>query len=253
MGVERYMILNGELLPWQHVEGAYVYQHIHTLDYTPRNLQQHLKIIDQASQSLFDEPLEYDEQMIRQQMALLLERARLSRKVSVCVTIKRYASGDTTIEYDTPSIYSGYVMRSLHPEATCLRMEIPLDGYPTSAAIAAHHMADAIAQGRGYHTAIVIDANDIIRSAPSSPIALVKEKTLFISDTAALSVERNILEQATRKAGYEVECRTLKRSDLIAADEVLRMNWQGLTAMQQVNGKPYMAIIAEKIARELEK
>jgi hypothetical protein len=31
------------------------------------------------------------------------------------------------------------------------------------------------------------------------------------------------------------------------------MNWQGLTAMQTVNGKPYMAIIAENIAKELEK
>ena len=33
MGAERYMILNGELLQWQHVEGAYVYQHIQNIIY----------------------------------------------------------------------------------------------------------------------------------------------------------------------------------------------------------------------------
>lgn len=253
MSTERYMILNGELTPWQSMEGAYVYQHIHTLDYAPYNLLQHIKIIDQASQALFELPIGYGEEEIRGQITMLLSKARLSRKVSICVTIKQYASEDVTIEYDSPSIYSGYVMRSLHPEATCLRMQIPLDGYPTSAAVAANEMAEAIARGRGYHTAIIVDADDVIRCVTSHPVALVREKTLFISDLTTPSVERHILEQATRKAGYKVEYRTLKRADLATADEVLTMNWQGITTMQTVNGKPYMAIIAENIAKELGK
>ena len=252
MGAERYMILNGELLQWQHVEGAYVYQHIHTLDYAPYNLPQHIKIISQASEALFEEQFEYSEQEVAKQIATLLGAARLSRKVSICITLKQYASGDVTIEYDEPSIYSGYVMRSLRPEATCLRMQIPLESYPTSASVEACNLAEAIAQGRGYHTAIIIDADDTIRCDTSHPIALVKEMTLYIANTS-LSVERDMLEQATRKSGYKVEYRTLKRTDLATADEVLVMNWQGITAMQQVNGKPYMSIIAENIAKEFEK
>ena len=250
MGAERYMILNGELLQWQHVEGSYVYQHIHTLDYAPYNLPQHIKIISQASEALFEEQFEYSEQEVAKQIATLLGAARLSRKVSICITLKQYASGDVTVEYDEPSIYSGYVMRSLRPEATCLRMQIPLESYPTSASVEACNLAEAIAQGRGYHTAIIIDADDTIRCDTSHPIALVKEMTLYIANTS-LSVERDMLEQATRKAGYKVEYRTLKRADLATADEVLVMNWQGITAMQQVNGKPYMSIIAENIARNL--
>ena len=250
MGAERYMILNGKLLQWQHVEGAYVYQHIHTLDYAPYNLPQHIKIISQASEALFEEQFEYSEQEVAKQIATLLGAARLSRKVSICITLKQYASGDVTIEYDEPSIYSGYVMRSLRPEATCLRMQIPLESYPTSASVEACNLAEAIAQGRGYHTAIIIDADDTIRCDTSHPIALVKEMTLYIANTS-LSVERDMLEQATRKSGYKVEYRTLKRADLATADEVLVMNWQGITAMQQVNGKPYMSIIAENIARNL--
>ena len=75
---------------------------------------------------------------------------------------------------------------------------------------------------------------------------------MYIANTS-LSVERNMLEQATRNAGYKVEYCTLKRADLATADEVIVMNWQGLTAMQTVNGKPYMSIIAENIAKEFEK
>lgn len=252
MGAERYMILNGELLEWQHVEGAFVYQYIHTLNYAPYNLSQHIKIISQASESLFELQFEYRAQDISKQIASLLGVARLSRKVSIGVTLKHYASGDVSIEYDTPSIYSGYVMRSLRPDATCLRMQIPLEGYPTSAAIEAYNLAEAIAQGRGYHTAIIIDADDTIRCDTSHPIALVREKTLYIANTS-FSVEHNMLEQATRKAGYKVEYSTLKRADLATADEVIVMSWQGLTAMQTVNGKPYMSIIAENIAKKFEK
>lgn len=253
MGTERYMVLNGELTPWQEMEGAYVYQHIHTLNYTPYMLPQHIKIIDQAASALFELQFAYDEQDVLRQITTLLSAARLSRKVSICVTIKQYASEDVTIEYHTPSIYSGYVIRSLRPEATCLRMQIPLDCYPTSAAVAAFDMVDAIAQGRGYHTAVVIDDDDTLLSNPTQPVAIVRETTLVISKSAAPSVERYTLEQAARKAGYEVEYRPLKRSDLSSADEVLTMNWQGITAIQQINGKPYMAIIAENIAKELGK
>lgn len=253
MDVGRYMILNGELTEWQHLGGTYVYQHIHTLDYAPYHLSQHLRIIEQASNLLFDEPTKYDECEIRECIKMLLAQAHLSRKVSICITMKLYTSGDTTIEYDVPSIYSGYVLRSLRAEATCLRMDIPLEAYPTSAAEASSELAEAIARARGYHTAIVVDGNDNIRCSSSAPIAVVNGKTLLISDSTGLSVERNILEQATRKAGYTIEYRTLKRADLATADEVLRMNWQGLTAMQTVNGKPYMDIIAERIAKEFER
>ena len=60
-------------------------------------------------------------------------------------------------------------------------------------------------------------------------------------------------EQAARKADIKVELRRLHHDDIAQADEVLRIGWQGITAMQQVDGKLYMAIVADHLAREMEK
>ena len=49
----RYMILNGELLSWQHLDGAYIYQNIHTLDYAPRHVERHAETLRTLSQELF--------------------------------------------------------------------------------------------------------------------------------------------------------------------------------------------------------
>lgn len=253
MSAEQYMILNGELTSQQEIGGAYVYQYIHTLDYEARNLEQHINILNQASQALFTTPFEPKQRDIKAAIITLLSGAHLSRKVSIRIILKHYASGDTTIEYDTPSIYSGYVMRSLRPEAICLRINTPLEAYPTSAAVATYQMAEAIAQAKGYHTAIMIDNDNVIRCDSSHPVALVKGKTLFLPATTILSVERATLERATRDAGYEIVYDHLQQSDLATADEVLIMSWQGLSAVSHINAKPYMSIIAERISKEFEK
>lgn len=251
MGVE-YMILNGELTPKQEIAGAYIYQYIHTVGYTARNLTQHLEIIDQTSRALFGEPFKIGKREIEQHISTLLGSGHLSRKVSIRVTLKLYASGDLSLEYDEPSFYNGYVMRSLRPKAICLRINPPLEAYPTSAAQATYGVAETIARTKDYHTAIMIDSENIIRNDSSHPIAIVKGKTLILPATTILSVERTLLERATRKAGYAVEYKALQQADLTSADEILVMDWQGITAMEMVNGKPYMSILAERIAEELE-
>lgn len=246
------MILNGELIPKQEIAGAYIYQYIHTVGYSAHNLTQHLEIIDQTSRTLFGEPFNIDKREVEQNISTLLSSAHLSRKVSIRVTLKLYATGDVALYYDEPSFYIGYVMRSLRPKAICLRINPPLEAYPTSASEATYGVAEAIARAKDYHTAIMIDSENIIRNDSSHPIAIVKGKTLILPATTILSVERTLLERATRKAGYAVEYRVLQQTDLASADEVIVMDWQGITAMEQVNGKPYMSILAERIAEELE-
>ena len=67
------------------------------------------------------------------------------------------------------------------------------------------------------------------------------------------SVEQRLLEQAAQKAGIQIEKRPICREDILRADEVLIADWQGISAAQHVDGKQYMAIIAERLAREIEK
>lgn len=246
----KYMILNGELAPERALDGTFLYQHIHTLDYQPRHTAAHVGVLNRKSQLLFGKPFTTSVQGIEMRIGKLLEHSRISRRVSTRVTIKLYASGDYTIEYDQPSIYSGYAMRSLRPDAAIVEMSIPMEDYPTDAALAARSLADTLARTRGFHSAIMTTPDNRIVSEATQPLAIVNGVTLILSESD--SVESNLMERAARKAGFGIKKRALMRDDLQRAEEVITMNWQGITAIYHIGNKAYMSIIAERIAQQLE-
>lgn len=248
----RYMILNGELLSWQHLDGAYIYQNIHTLDYAPRHVKRHAEMLRTLSQELFGVECSLSAEGLESQIRQLLEHVRPSRQRSIRVVAKQYSSGDYSIECDEPSLYRGYTLRSLRPEAATLRVAMPLDIYPTSAAIATRCVADSIARSRDFHQAILLGEDREILSEASAPIALVRGRTLTIAP-APYSVEREIVEQAAARANIAVERKAFTHEEMMLADEVIVISWQGITAMQSVDNRTFMSIIAEHLAREMEK
>lgn len=248
----RYMIMDGELLAWQPLDGAYIYQNIHTLDYRPRHLAHHAEILQRLSQELFGVESSLSASTLQEQITRLLTHLRPSRQRSVCAVVKQYASGSYTIECDTPSLYSGYVLRSLRPEAAMMRVTMPLETFPTSASIATREVADSIAHSHDFHTAILMNDAGEICSEASQPIAIVQGLTLILSPTP-YSVESEVVEQIAKRTQLKVERRTISHDDIVQADEVLTISWQGITAMQKIDGKRYMSIVAERLAREMER
>lgn len=248
----RYMILNGELLSWQHLDGAYIYQNIHTLNYVPRHVKRHADTLRTLSQELFGVEFSPTDQQLENQLRQLLEHLRPSRQRSIRAVIKQYSSGSYTIECDEPSLYRGYTLRSIRPEAATLRVTMPLDIYPTSAAIATREVANSIARSRDFHAAVLLNEDGEILSEASAPIALVRGRSLIIAP-APYSVEREIVEQAAAKANIGIERRAFKHEEMMQADEVIVISWQGITAMQSVDNKTFMSIIAEHLAHEMDK
>lgn len=249
---QQYMIIDGALHQRQHLDGAYIYQNIHTLEWTPRHTERHVEILRTLALELFGIECDFSAGQIAEQIALLLETERPSRQRSIRVEIRQYASGSYTIECDAPSLYRGYALRSLRPEAATIRIAVPLEAFPTSAAVATCEVADSIARSRDFHTAILMDDSGTICSPASQPIAIVHERRLLLAP-APYSIESEIVERAARKAQIEVERRAISHRDVAQADEVLSISWQGITAMQKVDNKTYMSIVAERLASEMEK
>ena len=246
------MILDGELQAWQHLSGAYIYQNIHTLEYQPRHIEHHTQILSSLAEELFGVEFSATAEELTRHIGLLLEHLRPSRQRSIRVMVKQYASGSYSIECDTPSLYRGYAVRSLRPDAVTMRMDMPLDIYPTSASVAAREVADSIARSRDFHTALMMNSQGEIYTEATEPVAVVQGSKLIIA-SSPYSVESLLAQRAAHAAEIEVEMRRLHHDDITKADEVLRIGWQGITAMQRVDGKLYMAIVADHLAREMEK
>ncbi len=249
---EKYMLFNGELQHATPQRGPYVFQNVHTLGGECRRMGRHVEVLTTAAEQLFGIDIDIVAREAERAARQLAEACRLTRNVTVRLIVKAYPSGDISMEYDDPSIYRGYVLRSLRPEAVCVNMSPPLQAFPTSAAAETRALADATARARGFHTAVLTDAAGNLVSESTQPIFLVRGYTLFTPPAATVSVERETAEQAAREASLTVIRRPLTRDDLASADEVLTVNYQGVTAIARIGGKPYMAIIAEKLAEYME-
>lgn len=246
------MIYNGELQEWQPSEDVYLYQNIHTLDYKAWHLKQHLDILNISAQTLFGLRTSLSEQEISSQIQTLLDHSRLSRNVSICVILRLYSTGDYSLHVGQVGIYRGYVMRSLRPTVMCIKMDIGMNSYPTSALKASYDMAHHIAIAAGCHEAIMIDSAGNVVEDPLRPVAVIKEYTITIPRPTLCSVECMLLERAAEKHGLQIKYEQISLHDIKEADEVLMMTHQGITSVDQIAGKSYYSTLADKIARNLE-
>lgn len=249
----KFMLRNGELQAESFSDTPYIFQNIHTLNHQARYLTEHLSWLNRSAKELFGEQLKANisAAQVNHHIEELLAINRLTRNASICVEIRLDAVGNYELRCHEPSLYAGYVLRSLQPEAICLNTEIPLQQHPTSAAIATRQLADVAARKNGFHTAILAERDGGLATEPCSPLFLVKEYTLFAQEGSD-SVERRLTIAAAKKIGLKVVERRLMVSDLAEVDEVFTANWQGITAMAHIADQPYMSIMAEKIARAME-
>lgn len=249
---DRPIMFNDKLRAADAEPQPFLFQDVHTIAYRCRRMQSHIEVLDSASRRLFGLRLRLSAGEAERRAARLLETCRLSRNASVRLTMKLYPSGDVAMECDAPSIYAGYVLRSLRPEAVCIAAPPPMPSLPTSAAAQTRELADAMARARGFHTAILTDAAGGIVSECTQPILIVRGYTLLTPPSVVDSVEMQTAAKAARAAGLKLLRRPLACDDLKTADEVLFVSWQGVTSVSHIENKPYMSIIAEKLARQME-
>ena len=248
------MIENGKLQVESFSDTPYVFQNIHTLGHKARYTAEHLVQLNRSAKELFGEqlPTNITAKQIEQQIEELLATNRFTRNTSIRVEIHLSAIGDYSLRCYEPSLYAGYVLRSLRPEAICLPIDMPLPQHPTSASAATRLLADAIARQNGYHTAIIAERDGGVAIEPCAPLFYIKEYTMFAQE-GYHSVESNLTIAAAHAIGLTIERKRLMTSDLKYADEVFSANWQGITAIAHIGQQPYMSILAEKIAHQMER
>ena len=158
----RYISRDGEILADRFTDGPYIFQNVHTLGGAARHTAAHTALLRAAAKSLFGFDPEITADELRRRIARLTEACRMPSRVSVRAVVRLYPTGSIEIACDEPSIYAGYVLRSLRPDAICLRMAPPLPSLPTSAAEHTRLLADTMAHTRGARTAILTDSDGTV-------------------------------------------------------------------------------------------
>lgn len=231
----------------------YLYQTLHVLDGVCTYLAGHFSVLDGWSRELFGRPFRPDRKALAAEIAALAAQsvpAGCDR--SLFVRLYAPASGDPAYRFDLEavSLYRGYALRSLQPEAVTLQYDIPLSDAPTSARDAAEELARRQARLQGADVAVRCNSAGQFRTADDAPLFAIRGTGVY-TPPAPYSVERDLAMQAVRKAGFELHEEEIDRSRLAGFDELFYVDHRGLTALSRCDGQPYMTLFAERVAKAL--
>jgi len=227
----------------------YLYQTVHLARGRARNAEAHAARLDAASRELFGRG--YAPARLAARIEALAAAERYPTGVSGFVRIELGADGEERLTPAGVSLYDGYALRSLQPEAVTLRYDLPLTEAPTSVREAAAQLARRMAERAGADVAVRCDREGILREADDAPLFAVAGHTVLAAP-GTQSVERELAVRAVRAAGLELREEPFGCGELPRIDELFFADHRGITALARCDGQPLMSLIAERIALVME-
>ena len=227
----------------------YLYQTVHLARGRARNAEAHAARLNAASRELFGRG--YAPARLAARIEALAAAERYPTGVSGFVRIELGADGEERLTPAGVSLYDGYALRSLQPEAVTLHYDLPLTEAPTSAREAAAQLARRMAERAGADVAVRCDREGILREADDAPLFAVAGHTVLAAP-GTQSVERELAVRAVRAAGLELREEPFGCGELPRIDELFFADHRGITALARCDGQPLMSLIAERIAFVME-
>lgn len=235
------------------MQEVYLYQTLHLLDGRCHLLNEHVDLLHRWSTELFARPFLPDKQLLARQIAQMAAKsapAGCDRSQFVRLIVPASGEQEYTLQFGGMSLYRGYDLRSLTPDAITLQYDPLHPDAPTSAREAAEAFARQQARLRGASVAVRCDRDGIVRTADEAPLLAIHRKTVILAEGGG-SVERHLALRAVEAAGLELEIRPVERDELPGFDELFYVDHRGVTALAHCDGHPYMAIFAQRIAKAL--
>lgn len=230
---------------------VYLYQTVHLRRGRPRLVAAHAAVLAEAARALFG--LEYapDPELLERRIAEAARAERYPSAVSGFVRIELTAGGEERIVPAGVSLYDGYALRSLMPDASVVQYDLPFGEAPTSVREAAAELARYRAAQAGAGVALRCDAAGVCRTLDDAPLLAVAGRRVVLAP-GERSVERHLALLAVRAAGLDVSEEPFGCGALADFDELFAVDHRGVTAVSRCGGRPYMALLAERVARALE-
>lgn len=230
------------------MNGVYLYQTVHTLAGVPLFLEGHAAALDAAARTLFGRPFRYDPKRLEEGIGQLLQAEKTPDDLSAFVRLELSPEGELTYRYAGLSLYRGYELRSLRPEAATFVYDLPFGEYSTSASEAAGALAQAQARRLGAQCAVRCTTDGTVRTADDAPLYAVRGRRIFTCP-APESVERTTAALCIAAAGFERIEEPVLREELHRVEELFYFDHRGVTSLSKCDGEPLLSLAAERIAR----
>lgn len=229
----------------------YLYQTLHLRNRRPRLLAEHAALLAAEARTCFGIRLRADLPEFARHIAALAAAERFPCDLSAFVRWEVTADGMERLLSGGVSIYEGYALRSLMPNAVTVAYDMPFGEAPTSVREAAALLAQRQAELAGASVAVRCDRTGMLLSADDAPLFAVRKGVVYTSP-APQSVERDLIVRACDAARIRLAEHPVLRTELALYDELFYADHRGVTALAHCDRQPFMSLVAERVAVAME-
>lgn len=231
-----------------------IYQTLHLYRGRPRLVAEHVELIDTAARALFGFGYAPDVRALEARIAERAQAWRFPAGVSAFVRLELTAAGEERLCNGGLSLYAGYALRSVAPDAVTLPYDIPIADAPTSAREALNALARQRALAAGARTAVRCGADGVLHTADdSAPLFAVRDQRVCTTPAFPPPVAQRLVLRACEAAGIETELAPLRADEAAHFDELFYADHRGITALARLDGRPLMQLLAGRVAAAMER
>lgn len=224
---------------------------IHVLHGRARMVAAHTAIADDAARRIFGRGYRPDITRLTAAIERLDAEAGHPSCCSGFVALELTADSDRLVYADT-SIYEGYALRTITPDAVCVECGMPVSYAPTTARAAVCSMADAVARRRGAQVALCHDREGRLCMADNAPVFGLAGRQI-LGGGAVHSVEGDLLLKAAADCGFHPSSETMTTAHIPHLDEIFYVDHRGITSLAHCDGYPLMMLLTERLAGAMER
>ncbi len=231
-----------------------LYQTLHLARGRIRHLAEHVAVLDAASRAVFARAYAPDIPHLAARIEALATAESYPQAVSGFVRIELTPAGDQRLLPAGVSLYDGYALRSLAPDAVTVNYDLPLSEAPTTLLEAADLLARCRARQQGADVAVRCDSLGQLRSAEGAPLFGIRKRRIIPSPAGEFPVvARDLVLRAAHAAGLAIDPHPLTCELLPSLDELFYADHRGITALAHCDTWPLMSLLSERIAGYMEK
>lgn len=238
---ERYDTDNSELS---------LYQRLRATDGRVMYLNRHLDILRSYAAILLPHtPIPTDAE-VEQMCQRVLSRGGYSSSSTHILELNLWQSGRVRLSVIETSLYKGFDLRVLRPNAAIIEGCSTALLYPTSAALECEKLMKIIARQNGCDVALSVQNSSVIAIDSTNPI-IVHGTNVTIGNSITSAYTELVIETLKKLPQYNISLSEISLQQVATADELFFADHRGLTAVGSLGGRQYSDTVAYAISKYL--
>lgn len=233
------------------LDRPYIMQRIHTLGYKAYNIAHHIELMRAESIRAFGFASLCGAADAMRLIEKLLERSRVSPRLSTPVAMRLTADGELSFEVEMPLYSSGMELRAKRFKGVDIPMVAPDTMCQTSVSVAIDDMVSAVAKKRGGDMPIWTDANGDVISLPWRPLFSIFNGKVY-TPCEYPTVEYLGVVEAIKRIELELQVRNIPIASLERMDEIFVADAMSVLSLSSVKKHRLLSTVTTRIVGKME-